>query len=67
MTDPPADIPELPCLHDAGGREVIDLLQRERPRLDAPARKLLDRETLDQREACAEPMVTRCVALSGYP
>jgi cell division protease FtsH len=31
--------------------EVIDLLARERPRLDALARTLLERETLDQPEA----------------
>ena len=32
-------------------REVIDLLERERPRLDALAHTLLERETLDQPEA----------------
>ena len=32
-------------------REVIDLLERERPRLDALAHALLERETLDQPEA----------------
>jgi cell division protease FtsH len=31
--------------------EVIDLLERERPRLDALAHALLQRETLDQPEA----------------
>ena len=32
-------------------QEVIDLLERERPRLDALAHTLLERETLDQPEA----------------
>jgi cell division protease FtsH len=32
-------------------QQVIDLLERERPRLDALAHRLLDRETLDQPEA----------------
>jgi cell division protease FtsH len=32
-------------------REVVDLLERERPRLEALARRLLERETLDQPEA----------------
>ena len=32
-------------------REVIDLLERERPRLEALARALLQRETLDQPDA----------------
>ena len=32
-------------------QEVIDLLERERPRLDALAQALLDHETLDQPEA----------------
>jgi cell division protease FtsH len=34
-------------------QEVIDLLERERPRLDALAAQLLEHETLDQREAYA--------------
>ena len=34
-------------------RDVIDLLERERPRLDALAHALLERETLDQSDAYA--------------
>jgi cell division protease FtsH len=40
-------------------REVIDLLERERPRLEALARELLERETLDQPEAYRVARVPR--------
>jgi cell division protease FtsH len=36
---------------EAAENEVIDLLERERPRLDALAQALLEHETLDQRDA----------------
>jgi cell division protease FtsH len=36
---------------ESAEREVIALLERERPRLDALAHALLDHETLDQPEA----------------
>jgi cell division protease FtsH len=36
---------------EAAEREVMDLLERERPRLDALAHALLERETLDQADA----------------
>ena len=36
---------------ESAEREVIDLLERERPRLDALAHALLEHETLDQPEA----------------
>jgi cell division protease FtsH len=39
-------------------REVIELLERERPRLDALAHALLERETLDQPEAYRVAEVT---------
>ena len=43
-------------------REVIDLLERERPRLDALAHALLERETLDQPEAYRVAHVTASAA-----
>jgi cell division protease FtsH len=36
---------------EASEREVIDLIERERPRLDALAQALLEHETLDQHDA----------------
>ncbi len=42
---------EVRRIVDAAEHDVIDLLERERPRLDALAQALLDRETLDQPEA----------------
>ena len=42
---------EVRRIVDSSEREVIDLLKRERGRLDALARALLGRETLDQIEA----------------
>jgi cell division protease FtsH len=40
-------------------REVIDLLERERPRLEALAHELLERETLDEPEAYRVARVPR--------
>jgi cell division protease FtsH len=42
---------EVRRIVDTAEQEVIDLLERERDRLDALARALLERETLDQPEA----------------
>ena len=42
---------EVRRIVDGAEREVIELLERERERLDALARALLERETLDQPEA----------------
>jgi cell division protease FtsH len=42
---------EVRRIVDAAERDVIELLQRERGRLEALARALLERETLDQPEA----------------
>jgi cell division protease FtsH len=42
---------EVRRIVDAAEDEVVDLLERERARLDALAQALLDRETLDQPEA----------------
>jgi cell division protease FtsH len=42
---------EVHRIVDESEREVIDLLERERDRLEALAEALLDRETLDQPEA----------------
>ena len=42
---------EVRRIVDGAEREVIDLLKRERERLEALARALLERETLDQPEA----------------
>jgi cell division protease FtsH len=42
---------EVRRIVDLAEDEVIELLKRERPRLDALARALLERETLDQPEA----------------
>jgi cell division protease FtsH len=42
---------EVRRIVDGAEDEVIELLTRERSRLDALARALLDRETLDQPEA----------------
>jgi cell division protease FtsH len=42
---------EVRRIVDAAEREVIELLERERERLEALARALLERETLDQPEA----------------
>jgi cell division protease FtsH len=42
---------EVRRIVEGAEQEVIELLRRERERLDALARALLDRETLDQAEA----------------
>jgi cell division protease FtsH len=42
---------EVRSIVESAEREVIDLLERERERLDALTRALLERETLDQPEA----------------
>ena len=42
---------EVRRIVETAERETLELLQRERDRLDALARALLERETLDQEEA----------------
>ena len=47
---------------EAAEREVVELLERERPRLDALAHSLLEHETLDQPEAYRVAHVTASAA-----